>query len=689
MSFILASQSVAYGAEDQAGSLKVTVYHADQSIADSNDFFAPPDEQSIGYFSLNDDEGNLVDAFKTCNESETACEIQDLPIGDYSAAVSLAGSSSTVGGQLKEYSESLSIEEGATTELAITIDYGYVKINVIHSDGEEFGAADFVSLDGLVEGYYSIYDENGEFLVDSSSCNLSESCELTLGSGIYEARVAPPSSLTPFSVPFEVADNIVTEKSIVVEQGSFKVSVFDSIDNLADASAFSHPIGYRETGWFAAYDSDGFLVLDGESCNISDSCEYPYDSGTLTAYIRKLPSHLILSCTFEIADNDMTPVEFYLSTNSCNQMREEPSDEGTNGGDNGSPSDSGNGGTIDGNNNSSNGGSSNSNAGGIGSNSTVGVSNQSVSPGSLVPISKKGTVSIRSHSHFVDLDGTFHVVGEVQNTSVIPVSHISITGVFYSNISDFLAIKRGYSPVDLLRPGERSPFEIVIKDVGVSDKIANYTLTATYANSTQAGLNLKPAYLGINITRQFADSKTGLYHMEGKVFNYAGSIAHFVQVIATYYDINNKIIYLSQKYISSHQSSDTNIDFEIVFAPANASRIASVYAIVQSDEFSMVPSKFLVSPIRVNLDSGFYDNGMVITVNGTIGKFIDGENYAVVQVIWPDGNHFDRELARVSPLDGSYTKRTSFYSLDELRGKTFIVSVTYNSISSEKSFVFS
>jgi len=559
-------------------------------------------------------------------------------------------------------------------ELAFASDpAGIVELFIVHSDGNDLlESSEFVSTENDMEGYYSIYNDDQEFLTDAQTCNLDHSCSLSLAPGIYVAMVDGPLSFKTYSVPFEILDNQTTHASIAVDQGSYKVTVTDDNNHSVDYEDFQHPGDFRELGWFALYDLEGNFLMDAETCNLSDSCSYPFETGTFVAAVKKVTDELILACQFEIADHEQTSVKFDMDSGTCNQEATHPpastnylpnSDNDDD--DNNTPDEPTN-------------------------DNDATTSNPVQNPAQTDPknILQRRTVSIMNSSHYVDNDGVFHLVGEVQNTQGIPATDVTVTGVFYSNSTkDVLAVKRTSSIQETLSPSETSPFEILVKDAGAAHEIGDYTISAFFSNDTSA---IKPGKLGLTSFESSYSNDTGLYHVNGTVFNYGDSSAHFVRVAVSFYDQNQTIIYLAQKYIASQLPSSSLSEFEIDFLPINSSKIASVSALVQSKEYSMVRSenKMLASPVQITLDSQRYDNGGIIQINGTIGVAVSWERYALVYILWPDGESYDKELALVSD-DGTYRDEIAFYSSEEHRGETFTVRVIYNNNFAENHFVFS
>ena len=565
---------------------------------------------------------------------------------------------------------------------------GFVELTVVHLDGDSLDPAEFLSEENFQLGHYSVFDDDGDFMVDAGSCNMGSACELALGVGIYEAGVVDSNSLTPYSSAFEVTANSTTQVTIQVDQGSFQISVLDNVDDsLSSVSDFGHPGAFLETGWFAMYETSGDFILDGITCNYDDNCSYSYDSGTYIVAIRNALDNQVISCRFDVTDNDVNQVEFYLESDDCNQtVTELPkvTDKNNSGsGSNNNNDNSGNSGsnTNTGSDQSSSGSNNNSN-----SNSANGNTGQNSNTNTANPLEVR-SVSILGSSSYIDNSGHFHLIGEVRNTQSIPAQDVVVTAVFFGNeTNEVLAIKRAQTFVEYLKPGDKSPFEIIVKDTGVSNSIANHVLSASFSNMTKI---VKPSVLGVEVTNHYYSNETGLYNVEGRVFNYADSNARFVRVTISVYDNNTSILYAGQKYVTSVLPSGTLSEFKLSFSPKNASQITTLSAHVESDEFLVIgnTNKLRDTPITLTLDSTYYENGDTIVVNGTIGTPVNQGKYASIYILWPNKINHDREFLRLGE-DGSYRMNIAFYTSPEFKGETFVVRVFYNNNFAERTFVF-
>jgi hypothetical protein len=89
-------------------------------------------------------------------------------------------------------------------------------------------------------------------------------------------------------------------------------------------------------------------------------------------------------------------------------------------------------------------------------------------------------ISILSSSSFTDDIGYYHIVGEVKNNSPKDsMNFVKITSTFYDNAGKVVGTDITYSNVDVLRPAEKSSFEIISNDAQQSHQVSNYKLSVS------------------------------------------------------------------------------------------------------------------------------------------------------------------------------------------------------------------
>ena len=93
-------------------------------------------------------------------------------------------------------------------------------------------------------------------------------------------------------------------------------------------------------------------------------------------------------------------------------------------------------------------------------------------------------IQITSTSSFIDNSGNFHVIGEVNNTSPQPQTNIVVTTLLSdTNNNTIVGNNSAFSSIGTLRPGELSPFDIIIQRSSNSGKIQFYTVLYSLSTS--------------------------------------------------------------------------------------------------------------------------------------------------------------------------------------------------------------
>jgi hypothetical protein len=114
--------------------------------------------------------------------------------------------------------------------------------------------------------------------------------------------------------------------------------------------------------------------------------------------------------------------------------------------------------------------------------------------------SSSNAISVLSQTAYIDSIGSFHVVGEVANTSNQTVRFVQITASIYGPSHVIIGTATGYSDVDTLGPGERSPFQI--SSLGSAQAGGGQIGTYRLSTSSQPAFGeQKPALLKLTLGR--------------------------------------------------------------------------------------------------------------------------------------------------------------------------------------------
>ncbi len=111
-------------------------------------------------------------------------------------------------------------------------------------------------------------------------------------------------------------------------------------------------------------------------------------------------------------------------------------------------------------------------------------------------LTNNNIIQIVSTSTFTDDFGNFHVIGEVNNTSIGPQTNIIITALLSDTNNNVLVENHSaFSSISTLRQTELSPFDIVIQDPQILGKFNFMEFFTTSQPATE-----KPANLILNGT---------------------------------------------------------------------------------------------------------------------------------------------------------------------------------------------
>jgi hypothetical protein len=145
-------------------------------------------------------------------------------------------------------------------------------------------------------------------------------------------------------------------------------------------------------------------------------------------------------------------------------------------------------------------------------------------------------IPILSSSSFKDTLGSFHIVGELKNNSTDPLDFVKVVSTFYDGTGKIVGTDSPYANIKVLRPGEKSSFELILDDAQQSDKVSTYKLSVS-GDKTQA----LPAALKLSVGGSHVDD-IGAYHIVGEVTNQGNEKATFVQVSDAFYNSSDAVV---------------------------------------------------------------------------------------------------------------------------------------------------
>ncbi len=204
----------------------------------------------------------------------------------------------------------------------------------------------------------------------------------------------------------------------------------------------------------------------------------------------------------------------------------------------------------------------------------------------IQPAKALGDVKILSHSSFYDSLNNLWVVGEVENTGDMATKFTKITATFFDSSNQVIAIKSGYSELDVLLPGRKSPFKILLTEGAGALNVHNYTLNVSWTNYA-AGMALG---LEILSNSSYID-EFGWMHVTGIIKNRGAIGASYVKVIATFYDSEGIVVgedfaYAEPSYLSPNQTG--TFDIELIYTQ-QVIKVARYSLTAESHEYALIP----------------------------------------------------------------------------------------------------
>ena len=257
------------------------------------------------------------------------------------------------------------------------------------------------------------------------------------------------------------------------------------------------------------------------------------------------------------------------------------------------------------------------------------------------PNVKASDVTVLSSTGYLDQANYYHVVGEVKNLGTKTYQSITITVNFYDSSNVLLNSTQGETILNVLLPGRRSPFDILLSDETRSSLVDHYSVTV----SQSVGSSI-PTLLSIINYGTFVDG-TGARHVYGTIRNNGGQTAGNVIVVATFYDSSGKVVGESNGYIDPEDSSlaaGGSHDFELILGADRSAYAVSYVLTAESAQYELVseiPPPSTPPPSQTNL----YPPSIVkvFPANNTIGVNVSVKSLNVTASD-RDGNAFNLKI---------------------------------------------
>ena len=215
---------------------------------------------------------------------------------------------------------------------------------------------------------------------------------------------------------------------------------------------------------------------------------------------------------------------------------------------------------------------------------------------SLVFSSAWAQVAIINDQQYVSEDGTFHIVGEIENNSSVPLNQVVVTATFYDTNKKTLDTVSTDSILETIMPGKKGPFDLFFANNVVS-QIYQYSLNIKYKPTDYKTESLE--ILSSNAKRDMLDN----FIISGTVTNHDQKTANTIVVIATLYDKDGKVVATSKTYTQPEYLKAGGITPFLVstFDKSQSLKATDYSLMVESEEYAAVPEFPLGSGIILAL----------------------------------------------------------------------------------------
>jgi hypothetical protein len=94
-------------------------------------------------------------------------------------------------------------------------------------------------------------------------------------------------------------------------------------------------------------------------------------------------------------------------------------------------------------------------------------------------------IQLISSSSYKDSIGSLHVIGELQNTPPDPREYVKIVSTLHDPSNSILDTSFTYSEVEVLRPGEKSPFDVIFSNEQQVQKSQRYEISSITGDASK------------------------------------------------------------------------------------------------------------------------------------------------------------------------------------------------------------
>ena len=195
-------------------------------------------------------------------------------------------------------------------------------------------------------------------------------------------------------------------------------------------------------------------------------------------------------------------------------------------------------------------------------------------------------VQILSHSSFYNSLDYLYVVGEVENAGDIATEFTKVSATFYDDSVHLIGTRTGYATLDVLLPGRKSPFAVILEPEEGAMDVNRYELSVEYLEYDET----KEQALEILSSEQSVDVLDYL-HVTGEIKNTGATTAQDVIVIATFYDSTGTVVGRNWEWASpSDIGADQTATFDVeLIHSEQIAKVASYSLTAEAENYALIP----------------------------------------------------------------------------------------------------
>lgn len=189
-----------------------------------------------------------------------------------------------------------------------------------------------------------------------------------------------------------------------------------------------------------------------------------------------------------------------------------------------------------------------------------------------------------TYSGYINDQGYYYVVGEVQNIGTTPVGNIQVNATFYDANGATLALGCGNAKLDVLLPGRRAPFAITLYSGNLSRQVHNYSLLIAGFSIVEG----KP--LDLEILSNSSSFESSTFRVNGIIKNIGDKETTFTRVVVTFYNESGKVVDALLNYTKpSTISPGETASFEVVISGTKAAKVHHYVIEAESYDYLTIP----------------------------------------------------------------------------------------------------